>query len=98
MEGDLTYVRAVNLLTAAIDADNHDFAASPQASNRVDIHVQVTIDQWDKNVRTPAGRAAGQPSTRTINNTLTPCEIGAVKPGKNPADPERISITHFQKV
>ena len=37
--GDLTYVRAANLLTAAIDADNHDFAASPQASNRVDIHV-----------------------------------------------------------
>ena len=57
-EGDLPYVRAVNLLAAGIDADNHNFAASPQASNRAAIHVQVTIDQWDK-MYGPGGTCRG---------------------------------------
>lgn len=91
--GDRTFVRTANVLTAAVDADPHSFAAGAARSARHDIQAQVTIDQWQKTTRTPDGFAAGQASTQTITNTATACEIGALKTGTG-----AISITHFKKV
>jgi hypothetical protein len=91
--GDRTFVRSDNVLTAAVDADPHSFAAGAARSGRQDVQAQVTIDQWQKTTRTPAGLAAGQPCTQTITNTASTCEIGAVKTGTG-----AISITHFKKV
>lgn len=91
--GSRTYVTSEATLTAAVDANAHDFAAGPARSARVDINASVPIYQYDKTNAPPAGLAAGQPVARSINGVATNCEIGAVKTGAGD-----ISITHFKKV
>ena len=91
--GDTTFVAADNLLTAPVDADNHNFLqANLVRSPRLDINANVVIDQWDK----PGGAIGMAPSTpaeQTIFATATLCEIGVVKTGA-----DRISIEHFKKL
>lgn len=91
--GSRTYVTSEAVLTAAVDADAHNFAAGPARSARVDVNASVPIYQYDKTNAPPAGLAAGQPVARSVNGVATNCEIGAVKTGAG-----EISITHFKKV
>ena len=91
--GSRTYVTSEATLTAAVDANGHNFVAGPARSARVDINAVVPIYQYDKTNPPPAGMAAGQPVARSINGVATNCEIGAVKTGAG-----AISITHFKKV
>jgi hypothetical protein len=91
--GSRTFVTSDAVLTAAVDADAHDFAAGPARSARFDINASVPIYQYDKTNPPPAGLAAGQPVTKSIDGAATNCEIGAVKTGTGD-----ISITHFKKV
>lgn len=91
--GSRTYVTSEATLTAAVDANAHNFAAGPARSARVDINALVPIYQYDKTNAPPAGLTAGQPVARSINGVATNCEIGAVKTGAGD-----VSITHFKKV
>ena len=91
--GSRTYVTSEATLTAAVDANGHNFVAGPARSARVDINASVPIYQYDKTNPPPAGMAAGQPVARSINGVATNCEIGAVKTGAG-----AVSITHFKKV
>jgi hypothetical protein len=91
--GSRTYVTSEATLTAAVDANGHNFAAGPARSDRVNINASVPIYQYDKTNAPPAGLAAGQPVARSINGVATNCEIGAVKTGTGD-----VSITHFKKV
>jgi hypothetical protein len=91
--GSRTYVTSEATLTAAVDANAHNFAAGAARSARVDVNAVVPIFQYDKTNAPPAGLAAGQPVARSINGVATNCEIGAVKTGAGD-----VSITHFKKV
>ena len=91
--GSRTYVTSEATLTAAVDANAHNFAPGPARSARVDINASVPIYQYDKTNPPPAGMAPGQPVARSINGVATNCEIGAVKTGTG-----AVSITHFKKV
>jgi len=91
--GSRTFVTDAALLTAAVDADPHDFAAGPARSARHDINAMVTVHQYSKTEAPPAGFAEGRPVAKTIDGVSTNCEIGAVKTGAGD-----VSITHFKKV
>jgi hypothetical protein len=91
--GSRTFVTSDAILTAAVDADGHDFPAGAARSARHDCRASVPIYQYDKTGAPPAGLAAGQPVNKSIDGVATTCEIGAVKTGAGD-----ISITHFKKV
>lgn len=91
--GDSTFVRAGNLLTAVIDADNHDWVGVVGQSARHDINANVVIDLWKKTQPAPGGLAIGQPVAQSIVNTSTACEIGAKKYGDG-----TIKVCHFKKL
>jgi hypothetical protein len=91
--GHRTFVAIGNLITAAVDAHNHDFPQMPLRSNRFDFTADVVISQYEKQPPFPQGMGLNQPVVQTINQTATLCEIGVVKNGNG-----IIQVTHFKKV
>ena len=91
--GSTTFVTSGALLTAAVDADAHDFASSTSRSDRRDMNATVNIYQYDKTGDpSTGGMAKGQDVACSASDAATNCEIGVVKTGAND-----LSITHFKK-
>jgi hypothetical protein len=91
--GSRTFVSDGSLLTAKVDAHDHNFTEEARvASGRFDFDADVVITQWDKTEAPPGGLAKDKPVAKTIDGVSTSCEIGVTKGGD-----DALKVTHFKK-
>ena len=85
-----TFVTSDNILTAAVDVDDHSFTEEQGVSSgRYDFNTNVVLSLWEKT----AGPGSGNPVSKKIDGVSSPCCIGVKKGGD-----EKIKITHFRAI